>query len=151
MKTRKPKLVTLKYTKTDKDSKTPEYKSSEAAGADMYTINEVTIKPSELVMINTGIATEIPDGYFGMLAPRASFCLKLHLDMPHSVGIIDSDYRGEILVPLRNLGKKKIVIAKGERIAQLIILPYLKVIYKEVKKLNTTERGKGGFGSTGKF
>jgi dUTP pyrophosphatase len=71
--------------------------------------------------------------------------------MPHSVGIIDSDYRGEILVPLRNLGKEKVVIAKGERIAQLIILPYLKVKYVESKKLNETVRGKGGFGSTGKF
>jgi len=148
---RKSKIVNMKYIKTDKESKTPEYKSEEAAGADMYSIEEVVIKPSELVMIKTGIATEIPDGYFGMLAPRASFCLKLHLDMPHSVGIIDSDYRGEILVPLRNLGKEKVVIAKGERIAQLIIIPYLKVKYVESKKLNTTVRGKGGFGSTGKF
>jgi len=147
----KIKQVKIKYIKTDKESKTPEYKSEEAAGADMYSIEEVTINPSELVMIKTGIATEIPKGYFGMLAPRASFCLKLHLDMPHSVGIIDSDYRGEILVPLRNLGKEKVVIAKGERIAQLIIIPYLKVKYVESKKLNTTVRGKGGFGSTGKF
>jgi len=147
----KIKQVKIKYIKTDKESKTPEYKSEEAAGADMYSIEEVTINPSELVMIKTGIATEIPKGYFGMLAPRASFCLKLHLDMPHSVGIIDSDYRGEILVPLRNLGKEKVVIAKGERIAQLIIIPYLKVKYVESKKLNTTVRGKGRFGSTGKF
>jgi dUTP pyrophosphatase len=109
------------------------------------------IKAGETKLLKTGLIFEVPKGYFMMVAPRVSFCLKEGLNMPHSVGIIDEDYRGELLIPLRNLGNKNMLIKKHERIAQLLFIKYSKAEFNEVKNISKTKRNKGGFGSTGKF
>jgi len=140
----------VKFKKLHPAAKVPVYKSAEAAGCDIYTVVEETIKPGEIAFLKSGLAIEIPQGYFAAMTPRASFCLKQHLDMPHSLGIMDSDYRGEYLIPLRNLGSEPVEIPAGERIAQMIFLPYVQAQFEESTELSDTIRGAGGFGSTGK-
>jgi len=140
----------LNYKKLDPEAKEPTYGSTLAAGCDFYTISETVIEPGKYEFIKTGLAIELPKSYFLLLCPRSSLILKNNLDMPNSVGVIDEDYRGEIMIVLRNLGDKAVTIAKGERIAQGIIMKYNQIKFLEVKKLSPTNRGTGGFGSTGK-
>ncbi|MFW5702974.1 MAG: dUTP diphosphatase [Candidatus Dojkabacteria bacterium] len=140
----------IRYKKLHKDAKVPLHGSDRAAGYDLYARTEVEIAPSETELIPTGIALELPEGYFAMLAPRGSLAIKKNLDMPHSVGIMDEDYVGEYFVPLRNLGKKPFKIDKHERIAQLIVLPFQLVEFVQVNELKQTKRGEGRFASTGK-
>jgi len=136
----------LKVKKLKGNAKLPERKTEGAAGLDLYSAEDVEINPGEIKIIGTGIAVEIPKGYFGLIKDRSGFASKgLHT----LAGVIDEDYRGEIKIVLVNLGKEKIKIEKGTRIAQLIIIPYLKVTVKEVEELSETERGNKGFGSTG--
>lgn len=141
----------IKIKLTSDEAEKPEYKTIGSVGADLSTIEKYTINPLEVLLLRTGLIVEIPENFFGMIAPRSSIVLKNHLDMPNSVGIIDSDYRGELLIPLRNLGTKPFTIEKGERIAQLIILPYVKGEFYQTTDLSKTARGVGGFGSTGKI
>lgn len=141
----------VKIKKLSKEAVIPEYKTPGAAGCDISSIEEVVIDPGESKFIKTGISIECPEGYFFLIAPRSSLVLKNNLDVPNSVGIVDSDYRGEYLICLRNLGKEKVIIAKGERIGQLVFLPAIQVEFEEVDELSTTKRGEGGFGSTGNF
>ena len=129
----------------------PEYKTEGAAGCDLHSIEEVVIKPNSTVLIKTGLQFEIPEGFFMLLAPRSSLVMKNNLDMPNSIGIIDSDYRGEVLIALRNLGMENVIIEKGERIAQLLIMSSNKAEFELVENLNESLRGSSGFGSTGKF
>ena len=145
------KNMNIKIKKLVDNAKIPIYGSIGATGADIHALDDIKIKSGELAYIKTGIAIEIPNGFFIMMAPRGSLCLKKHLDMPHSVGIFDEDFRGEYIVPLRNLGQEDVLIEKGERIAQLILMPYMKAEFNEVSELSETERGSGAFGSTGKF
>ena len=108
------------------------------------------IQPNETVKVGTGIAVAIPDGYFGGIYARSGLATKKGLAPANKVGVIDSDYRGEIIVALHNHSTVPQTISQGERIAQLIIQPYTSVEWEEAEELDSTERGDGGFGSTGK-
>lgn len=129
----------------------PTFGSVESAGGDLYNAGDnVEIKPSQTVLIGTGLAVEIPEGYVGLVYARSGLATKSGLAPANKVGVIDSDYRGEIKVALFNHSTETRTVAKGDRIAQMVIAPYLKVEYDEVEDLTDTTRGAGGFGSTGK-
>lgn len=129
----------------------PTFGSQQAAGADLYACIEtpITISPGQTVMIPTGIAMEIPEGYMGLVFARSGLSCKRDLAPANKVGVIDSDYRGEIKVALHNHGTMPQTVEPGERMAQIAIVPYLKPEFFPVDSLNQTERGSGGFGSTG--
>ena len=130
----------------------PTYGSQEAAGADLYACLEetVTIQPGETAWIPTGIALEVPKGCAGLVFARSSLGAKRGLAPANKVGVIDSDYRGEIRVVLLNHSKEAQTVGNGERVAQFVITPVLTPVYEEVEELTDTSRGTGGFGSTGK-
>lgn len=134
------------------NAKLPTYGSVEAAGADLYACldADVTVAPGETVWIPTGIALEVPKGCAGLIYARSSLGVKRGLAPANKVGVIDSDYRGELRVVLLNHGNQPQTIEPGERIAQFIITPVLTPEYVEVEELSDTDRGIGGFGSTGK-
>lgn len=138
--------------KLDPKAILPTYGSLEAAGADLYACLEegVTIEAGQTLFIPTGLAMEVPKGCAGLVVARSSMGAKRGLAPANKVGVIDSDYRGEIRVVLHNHGKVAQRIEPGERIAQFLIVPVLTPIYEEVATLSDTERGIGGFGSTGK-
>lgn len=137
--------------KLNKNAKIPTYGSTAAAGADLYAceMGEITIAPNETKLIHTGIAMEIPEGLVGLVYARSGLASKKGLAPANKVGVIDSDYRGEIMVALHNHGTKEQTIADGERIAQIVFAPYYAADFTVVEELNDTARGKGGFGSTG--
>lgn len=130
----------------------PTYGSLEAAGADLYACltEEVTIAPNQTVFIPTGIAMAIPKGCAGLIYARSGMACKRGLAPANKVGVIDSDYRGEIIVALHNHGSEPQTVAHAERIAQMVITPVMTVEYDLVDDLDDTDRGTGGFGSTGK-
>jgi dUTP pyrophosphatase len=130
----------------------PTRESSSAAGYDLYAdiAEPVTVKPHETAKINTGIAMEIPEGYFGGIAARSGLASKEGLRPANCYGIVDSDYRGQIIVAIHNDSEEARVVTPQERIGQIIIQPYLNVSFCEVDELSETARGAGGFGSTGK-
>lgn len=130
----------------------PTYGSAEAAGADLYACLDepIVIEPGETAWIPTGLALEVPRGCAGLVYARSSLGVKRGLAPANKVGVIDSDYRGEVRVVLLNHGKVSQTIEHGERIAQILITPVLTPAYKEVEQLSDTQRGVGGFGSTGK-
>lgn len=132
-------------------AKLPTYGSAQAAGADLYACLEapVTVQPGETVWIPTGLALEVPEGCAGLVYARSGMACKKGLAPANKVGVIDSDYRGEITVVLHNHGAQAQTIAPGERIAQLLITPVRTPAYREVTELSDTSRGNGGFGSTG--
>ena len=129
----------------------PTYGSSEAAGADLYAClsEPVTIEPGKSVFIPTGLAMELPRGYAGLIYARSGLACKRGLAPANKVGVVDSDYRGEIMVALHNHSDKIQKIEPQERIAQLVVTPFLKAEFIEVETLGETVRGEGGFGSTG--
>ena len=133
-------------------AKLPAYGSAEAAGADLYACLEadVSIAPGETAFIPTGFAMAVPRGCAGLIYARSGMACKRDLAPANKVGVIDSDYRGEIIVALHNHGKNPQTIAHGERIAQMIITPVLTPAYEISENLDDTARGAGGFGSTGK-
>ena len=133
-------------------AKLPTYGSTEAAGADLYACLEetVTIDPGKTAFIPTGIALEVPKGYAGLIYARSGLACKRGLAPANKVGVVDSDYRGEILVALHNHGEASQTVESGERIAQLVITPVLMPAYEWTSELEDTKRGTGGFGSTGK-
>lgn len=130
----------------------PTFGSNEAAGADLYACLEqdVTIAPGETVFVPTGLAMELPRGYAGLIYARSGLACKRGLAPANKVGVVDSDYRGEFIVALHNHGSQPQTISHGERIAQLVMTPVLIPEYIEVKTLSDTQRGTGGFGSTGR-
>lgn len=134
------------------NAKLPTYGSIEAAGADLYACLEeaVTIQPGEIFWVPTGIAVEVPKGCAGLVYARSSMGAKRGLAPANKVGVIDSDYRGEIRVVLLNHSKQPQTLEPGERVAQFVITPVLQPMYEEVAELTDTNRGAGGFGSTGK-
>lgn len=139
----------------NKNAKIPTQGSEYAAGFDLYACadtdsNLIHILPHTTQKVKTGIAMSIPDGYFGGIYARSSLATKQGLRPANCVGVIDSDYRGEIIVALYNDTNETKTITEGERIAQLIIQPYLTCSFTSVEKLDETNRGDGGFGSTGK-
>lgn len=145
-------MVKVNFIKLKEEAKMPTYGSEFAAGADLYACEEgdVTIKAGETKLIHTGLAMEIPEGYAGLIYARSGIATKRGLAPSNKVGVIDSDYRGEIMVSLFNHSAIDQTIAENERIAQLVITPFLKVEYTECDSLTDTVRGEGGFGSTGK-
>ncbi|MBR6806810.1 MAG: dUTP diphosphatase [Clostridia bacterium] len=131
----------------------PTYGSEYAAGADLYACTDtpsVTIAPGETKFIPTGISLEIPVGYGGFIYARSGIASKRGLAPANKVGVVDSDYRGEVMVALHNHGTAEASIENGERVAQLVIAPFLAVDFTESDELTGTVRGEGGFGSTGK-
>lgn len=140
----------MRYVMTKSGAKEPRYGSEGAAGIDIYYNGdeEITIGPGNLTELKTHLAVEIPEGHFGMLVVRSGYGWR-GLSMLNSVGIIDSDYRGEIGIKLVNHGHDVISIKPGVRVAQMILVPYLQVDLERVAGLGDTERGTGGFGSTG--
>ena len=129
----------------------PAYGTAEAAGADLYACLEapVVIEPGKTAFVPTGIALEVPRGCAGLIYARSGLACKRGLAPANKVGVIDSDYRGEIMVALHNHGDSLQTIEHGERIAQMVVLPFLSVSFEESSDLTDTERGSGGFGSTG--
>ncbi len=130
----------------------PTYGSACAAGADLYACldNPAVIEPGQTVFIPTGLAMEIPAGFAGLIYARSSLGTKRGLAPANKVGVIDSDYRGEIMVALHNHGSSVQTVENSERIAQLVIAPVFTPGFTEVESLSGTQRGAGGFGSTGK-
>ena len=129
----------------------PTYGSEYAAGADLYALTEeaVCIGPGETKFIHTGIAMEIPKGYVGLVYARSGMACKRGLAPANKVGVIDADYRGEIMVALHNHSDAPVTVEGGERVAQLCIVPFLKADFEFSESLSDTVRGAGGFGSTG--
>lgn len=130
----------------------PSYGSAGAAGADLYACLDepVTIRPGETVFIPTGIALEVPADCAGLVYARSGLACKRGLAPANKVGVVDSDFRGEIFVALHNHGAQPQQIGHGERVAQLLITPVLTPAYEDAEELSDTARGSGGFGSTGK-
>ena len=134
------------------DSIIPTRGTTEAAGYDLYAYlddEKITIKPGETIMIGTGISLEIPSGYFAGIFARSGIASKRNLRPANCVGVIDSDYRGEFKVPIFNDSDKNQEILKNERVAQMVIIPYLNVTFNEVEELSESNRDQNGFGSTG--
>ena len=130
----------------------PTYGTEFAAGADLYAALDeaVIIEPGETKFIPTGLAFEIPDGYAGFVHARSGLASKRGLAPANKVGVIDSDYRGEVMVALHNHSDSVQKVGAGERIAQLVVTPFLKAEFFEEETLSDTVRGEGGFGSTGR-
>lgn len=130
----------------------PTYGSEFAAGADLYAALDeaVTIEPGETKLIPTGLAFAIPEGYAGFVYARSGLASKRGLAPANKVGVIDADYRGEVMTALHNHGKEPQTIEPGERIAQMVIAPYITADFILSEELDNTERGEGGFGSTGR-
>ncbi len=143
----------IEIKKLNENAQIPTRGSERAAGYDLYACIEeesITIPAHSTVKIGTGLAIAVPDGYFGAIFARSGLAAKQGLRPANCVGVADSDYRGEYIVALHNDTDEDKVIAKNERIAQLVIMPYLSVEFEQVDTLDETERGAGGFGSTGK-
>lgn len=130
----------------------PTYGSEQAAGADLYACleNPVVIQPGETAFIPTGISMEVPVGCAGLIYARSGMACKRGLAPANKVGVVDSDYRGEILVALYNHGNAAQTVENGERVAQFVITPVLTPTYVVAESLSDTARNQGGFGSTGK-
>ena len=141
----------VKVKKLNTKAVCPTYGTEYSAGADLYAVTdgEVIIESGETVLIHTGIAVEIPEGYVGLIFARSGLATKKGLAPANKVGVIDADYRGELMVALFNHSDEKRSISDGERIAQMAIVPFLKAEFEQTQDLTETKRGGGGFGSTG--
>ena len=142
----------VRFIKLDDRAVVPTYGSASAAGADLYALagENIVIPPHKTVMIHTGLAVELPEGYCGLIFARSGIATKRGLAPANKVGVVDSDYRGEFMVALHNHSDESATIAGGERIVQLVITPYLRAEFVESDSLTDTDRGAGGFGSTGR-
>ena len=142
----------MKFKKLRSDARTPAYGSADAAGADLYVCSpeEITIAPGETAVLPTGLAVSIPRGFVGLIFARSSLGTKKGLAPANKVGVIDADYRGEIRIALHNHSGEPQTLSPYERVAQMIIVPFLQEPYEEAEELDDTERGSGGFGSTGR-
>lgn len=144
--------VNVNIKKLKENATIPTYGTEYAAGADLYACigEKLTINPGETKFIGTGIAVEIPEGYAGLVYARSGLSCKKGLAPANKVGVVDADYRGEITVALHNHSPEPKTIVPNERIAQMVITPFLAATFNEVDELSDTVRGIGGFGSTGK-
>ena len=145
-------MVKILVKKFEKNIKLPVYKTTGSSGMDLvaYNKNKITIHPSKIAIVPTGISIAIPKNYEIQIRPRSGLAAKKGISVLNTPGTVDADYRGEIKIILINLSKKLFEVKSGDRIAQMILCPIAKGKLKEVKKLPRTIRGKGGFGSTGK-
>lgn len=141
--------MNVRVKKLHPDAVLPTLGSAYAAGADLYSVEEVTLPVGGTVLVHTGLAMEIPEGYGGFIFARSGLATKRGLAPANKVGVVDADYRGEIMVALYNHGDKPQVLEKGERVAQMVLMPFLAAEYIEADELSETVRGAGGFGSTG--
>lgn len=144
-------MMKLCFKKLDHRAAIPTHGSCLAAGADLCAVLDapVAIKPNDSVLIHTGIAVAIPEGYVGLVYARSGIACKRGLAPSNKVGVIDADYRGEIMISLHNHGTAEQIVSPGERIAQMVITPFAQCNYEEVQELDDTVRGSNGFGSTG--
>ncbi len=144
--------IKMKIKKLDERATIPTYGSRFSAGADLYACmdEELTIAPAQTALVHTGIALEIPEGLVGLVYARSGLASKRDLAPANKVGVIDSDYRGEIMVALHNHGSAPQTVRHGERIAQIVFAPFYSALFEEADSLDETDRGEGGFGSTGK-
>lgn len=149
--------ITVKFVRTsscsESSAKVPEYATKGSAGMDLSACIEedLQIRPGEIVKVPTGISIQLPDSSIAAFVfPRSGLSSKYGISLANSVGVIDSDYTGEIICPLINNGKNDYTVKKGERIAQIVFMPVYKAVLQEADSLEETERGAGGFGSTGK-
>ena len=142
----------VKIKRLDEKAVVPTYGTEYSEGADLYALSDadITVMPHETTLVHTGISLEIPEGYAGLIYARSGLASKRSLAPANKVGVIDADYRGEVMVALHNHSDKPQTISAGERIAQLVIAPFLKAEFELADKLSDTTRGAGGFGSTGK-
>ena len=146
-------MIKINIKKLRPEATLPTSGSKYAAGYDLYACTgkgSVTIAPHTTAMIGTGLSVAVPEGYFGAIFARSGLASKQGLRPANCVGVCDSDYRGEYIVAIHNDSDIERTVTDGDRIAQLVILPYLAVAFEEVSELDDTERGAGGFGSTGK-
>ncbi|MBQ8879551.1 MAG: dUTP diphosphatase [Clostridia bacterium] len=142
--------MNVKIKKLTQNATLPTYGTEYSAGADLYNSgSSVTVEPHATSVIHTGIAMEIPNGYVGLIFARSGLATKRGLAPANKVGVIDSDYRGEIMVALHNHTDSPTTVEEGERVAQLAIVPFLKADFTVSDELSDTTRGSGGFGSTG--
>ena len=141
----------IKIKKLRKNAKTPFRATPGSAGADLFACldDPITIMPKQTILVPTGLAMEIPSGYVGLVFARSGLATKQDLAPANKVAVIDADYRGEWLVPLHNHGNQMRIITPDERIAQMVVVPCLADSFEVVDELSDTERGAGGFGSTG--
>lgn len=144
-------MNTIPVKKLKENAILPTYGTEFSAGADLYACLEepVTVAPGQTIFIPTGLAMEIPVGFAGLIYARSGLACKKGLAPANKVGVIDADYRGEIIVALYNQSQLEITLESGERIAQMVITPFLSAVFTETDQLNDTLRGAGGFGSTG--
>ena len=133
-----------------KDFPLPEYATPASAGVDLRASDGCVIPPGGRALVPTGLRIALPEGYEAQVRPRSGLALKHGVTLPNSPGTIDADYRGEIGVILMNLGQEPFVVEPGDRIAQMVVAPVARVAWSEAEALDATERGEGGFGSTGR-
>ena len=136
--------------KLDENARLPVYGSEFSAGADLFALDAAEIASGETVFLHTGLAIELPAGTVGLIYARSGLAAKQDLAPANKVGVIDCDYRGEIVVAMHNHGKVTRRVNAGDRIAQLVVAPYYTADFVETDELSSTVRGAGGFGSTGK-
>ncbi len=143
--------TTIQIQRIDAEVPLPSYQSTHAAGMDLHAaVHEpVTLEPGDIQLIKCGFSMAIPAGYEAQVRPRSGLAVKFGISMPNAPGTIDSDYRGEVMVPLINLGREAFVVEPHMRIAQMVIAPVCSASIVEVAELPSTDRGTGGFGSTG--
>jgi len=140
--------IEIKFQKLHPDAQVPSYAHNDDAGADVYTVLEMTLQPFHRAAIPTGLAVDIPNGYEIQVRPKSGLALKHGITVLNSPGTVDAGYRGEIQVIMINLGTEAYTFAKGQKIAQLVLKPVTKANYVE-GELGISDRGTGGFGSTG--
>lgn len=145
-------MTPIKVKKLNANAIMPTYGTEFSAGADLYALpgESITIAPHKTVMIHTGLAMEIPEGYAGLIFARSGLASKRGLAPANKVGVVDPDYRGEFMVALHNHTDEEQIVDGGERVAQLVIVPFLTASFEIADELSDTVRGDGGFGSTGK-
>ena len=142
--------VEIKRLPNNDDLPLPAYETAGAAGMDLRAADAVTLKPGARALVPTGLSIALPEGYEAQVRPRSGLAVKHGVTVLNSPGTIDSDYRGEIKVPLINHGQEDFLIARGDRIAQMVIAPVTRIGWAEVEALDDTARGSGGFGSSGR-
>ena len=137
---------------TANDIPLPQYATENSAGMDLCAAldEDLVVQPGETVLVPTGFAIALPEGYEAQVRPRSGLAIKHQIGILNSPGTIDADYRGEVRVILTNFGKNDFVIRRGDRIAQLVVAPYTRVVWEEQEFLSETTRGTGGFGHTGR-
>ena len=141
--------MTVYFKKLREDAKMPKYGSAYAAGADLCALDDAVIPAGQTAFIHTGLAIELPLGTVGLIYARSGMACKQGLAPANKVGVIDCDYRGELIVALHNHGSEEKKVSAGDRVAQLMIAPYYTAEFVQTEELSETVRGEGGFGSTG--